>query len=443
MSSHILKNLKNVVTAIALFVLSIFLIKVFYKKPPSKLAQIEWYDDLVFHRKNFSFQLIRTLSRTGAGAAEIGECFATARKIKDGDIYSWYDEWLKTADRIHGLAKEWERDGHIASSRSAYFRASNYYRNAGFYMVAEPDRSKMVDTWQQSRNCFLKAIKTLNDVSFVEIPYENTTLPAYFVKSKKSKASPTGGFNPLLIAHSGFDGTVEEVYWRLADAAHERGYSLLVIEGPGQGEMIFKKNLPFRPDWEKVITPVIDYALTLPNVDKKKIALMGLSMGGYLAPRAAAFDKRISACIANGGILDFSLIYTKAFPTLVLSWVASAPDRFNSVVYNAMKSRLFANWGINNGLWRFAAKTPAELIVKVREYSLKDVVGQISCPTLVVDSEAETFLEGQSKQLYDALKCQKDFILFTREEGAQSHCQQGGTAISNEKVFNWLDEILK
>jgi alpha-beta hydrolase superfamily lysophospholipase len=80
-----------------------------------------------------------------------------------------------------------------------------------------------------------------------------------------------------------------------ARAGVERGWNVLAFDGPGQYGPIHRERLPFRPDWEKVVTPVVDFALTLPGVDPEKIALMGISMGGYLAPRAAAFEKRISA----------------------------------------------------------------------------------------------------------------------------------------------------
>ncbi len=91
----------------------------------------------------------------------------------------------------------------------------------------------------------------------------------------------------------------------MAHQAVERGYNCLLFEGPGQGEMIREQKIPFRYDWEKVVGPVIDFAEDLPQVDTDRIALMGISFGGYFAPRAAAFDDRIKVCIANGGIYDF------------------------------------------------------------------------------------------------------------------------------------------
>ena len=138
------------------------------------------------------------------------------------------------------------------------------------------------------------------------IPYEQgTTLPGYFYHySKKDSAynnedRKTSGkepekklSRPVFIAHGGFDSTLEELYFSAAAPALERGYNCLTFEGPGQGGVIRKLGIPFRYDWEKVVTPVIDYAISRKEefgIDVNRIALMGMSMGGYLAARAAAF----------------------------------------------------------------------------------------------------------------------------------------------------------
>lgn len=101
------------------------------------------------------------------------------------------------------------------------------------------------------------------------------------------------------------DGTAEELYFEIAAAALHRGYHVLAFEGPGQGEALREQNLYFRHDWEKVVTPVVDYLVSRVEVDPARIALIGYSFGGYLAPRAAAFEQRLAACVANGGIYSF------------------------------------------------------------------------------------------------------------------------------------------
>ena len=246
----------------------------------------------------------------------------------------------------------------------------------------------------------------------------------------------------MLIIHSGFDGTAEELYFDFGMAAVQRGYDCLLFEGPGQGEVIRLQNLPFRYDWEKVVTPVINYALSTPRVDQNKIALMGLSMGGYLAPRAAAFDRRLKACIANGGVYDFSDTVYRALPPEVIKLLETDREQFNQVIKKIMKKNTQIRWFFNNGMWTFEAKSPADFMLKIKKYSLKDVAKKITCHMLVVDSESDLFMRGQARKLYAALTCPKDFLLFTKAQAAQAHCQAGAIAFSNEAIFNWLDKVL-
>jgi esterase/lipase len=398
--------------------------------------QTNWYDDFIFRDPDFAFEFIRTLGYASAGAADLGECVSTARNITDGNIYSWYQQWLYTANRLNNFAASMQAQGDFNSAREAYFRASNYYRTAGLFMVAERDRPKSISAYAMSKQTFLKGISYLPYVKSIKIPYENTTLPGYIVQSTQKNA-------PLLIVHSGFDGTAEELYFEVGVAAHERGYNVLLFEGPGQGEVIRQQNLPFRPDWEKVVTPVINYALTLPNIDKNKIALMGISMGGYLAARACAFDTRIKACIVNGGIYDVSENTYKSIPANLLALLQSNPGKFNTIMYGQMKKSLITQWFFNNAMWTFAAKSPAEVMKKIKLYSLESVVDKIKSPMLVIDSEADMFYKGQPEQLYGLLKSPKMLLQFTRQEAAQAHCQMGANAISNELIFKWLNKTLK
>ncbi|MFC1576208.1 alpha/beta hydrolase family protein [Candidatus Omnitrophota bacterium] len=407
-------------------------------KKREEAARGNWYDNLIFKNTSFIYEFVRAIGYSYYKGADIGECIETARRIKDGDIYSWYTEWLKTAGRLHKLARKFERSGNVLSAREAYFRASNYYRSAGFYLHSKANLPKSLKSWKRSRECFLKAISSLSSVEVVKIPYENTTLPGYFVKTKNTEEKP-----PLLIVHTGFDGTGEELYFAVAQAATERGYNCLIFEGPGQGEVIRIQKIPFRPNWEKVVTPVVDYALTRPEVDKDKIALMGLSMGGYLAPRAVTVEHRIKACIANGGVFDFSENIYNGFPEELKNLLNTDPEKFNSEIKEAMKEDTEIAWFFNNGIWTFGVNTPAELMKAIKKYTLRSIVKEIKCHMLVINSEADMFFKGQPEKLYKELDCPKDYITFTKKEAAEAHCQVGAVAISNEVVFNWLDKVMK
>lgn len=133
----------------------------------------------------------------------------------------------------------------------------------------------------------------------VSIPYENTTMPGYFLAAKRGT-----GRRPTVIVMNGSDAQNIDTYAYGGAAAIERGWNALLFEGPGQGSMLFERRIPFRPDWEKVITPIIDFLLARPDVDPARIALTGWSMGGALVTRAAAFERRLAAVVADPGFVD-------------------------------------------------------------------------------------------------------------------------------------------
>lgn len=395
----------------------------------------------VFQNTEFNFQFLRTIGSAAGGGADINECLDTAFRIKDGDTESWYNEWSKTATRLERTAEEFLSGGHNASAREAFFRASSYYRNAGFYLDLNPDDPRILPTWEKSRDCFLKAA-SLSDglIRPVRIPFENTTVPGYLCL-----ADSNGDTRPTLIVHTGYDGTGEELYFEVAKFAIERGYNVLIFEGPGQGEVIRVQKIPFRHDWESIVTQVVDYARNLSEVDRDKIALMGISFGGYLAPRAAAFEHRIAACIANGGVYDLNASVLKRAPPDIEDILSdeNASRVFDHEMREIMNQSVETGWGVGHGMTVFGANTPSEYFRMLAPYNLKDVAPLIRCPTLIIDSDNDTLLPGQARPLYDALTCPKEFMLFTTEEGAGLHCQMGASMISNERIFNWLDGILQ
>lgn len=395
-----------------------------------------WYDGFLFEERSFTYEFIRTLGYSASGAADIGEAIATARSIVDHDRDSWKNQWLLTAERLVERAKKFDEMGDCVSAKELYFRASNYFRTAGFYLCHVKDRLESNRLWQKSVDAFQKAAKSLPELSEVHIPYENTSLPGYLIKSDKRQA-------PLLIIHTGFDGTKEELYFEAGLAAHKRGYNVLVFEGPGQGAPLRKENLAFRYDWEKVVQPVVDFALTLDFIDKKKIALYGISLGGYLAARAACFEERLAACIVNGGIFDFSENIYKSMPPDALKLLEENPAIFDHVLQAEMEKSVEAYWFYNNAIWTMQAATPSQVMLELKRYTLQDVIHKIKCPMLVVDSEADLFLQGQPAKVYQSLKCPKTLLPFPTKTAAQAHCQVGSIMISNEETLSWLDKTLQ
>ncbi|MEW6141821.1 MAG: alpha/beta fold hydrolase [Chloroflexota bacterium] len=394
----------------------------------------------VFNDPQYSFQAMRAAAVAPFGGADIGECLSTSYLITEGDDESWYREWLKLAQRIDKKGQDFEATKDTVSAQECYFRASNYYRTAEFFLHANPQDTRILQTWGKSRETFLKAASLSNGlIRPVEIPFEGTTLPGYYCQVDK-----TGAKRPLLIIHSGFDGTAEELYLANTVPALKRGFNCLLFEGPGQGRVIREQKIFFRYNWETVVTPVVDYAVKLPEVDAGRIALLGISLGGYLAPRAVAFEPRIKVCIPNGGVYDFHANLMRQMPMFTEAMLDNpqACAEIDKTIFGEMKTNPNIRWVFNDGMWKFGAKTPTEWVKATRPWTLKDVVSRIKCQVLVVDSENDKDMPGQAKQLFDALTCPKEFMLFTAEEGAGEHCQIGALVISAERIYGWLQRAL-
>jgi pimeloyl-ACP methyl ester carboxylesterase len=227
-----------------------------------------------------------------------------------------------------------------------------------------------------------------------------------------------------------------------AAAAIQRGYNCLTFEGPGQGSAIRLQQLPFRPDWEHVVTPVVDYACTRSEIDPNRIALMGISFGGYLAPRAAAYEHRLAACIANDGLFTFRFS-EMGKPFMEANGKKDPlPQDFEDVIRKIMSQHSGIRWAIENGMFTFQASTLMELVQKTESYSLAGIAEQIICPTLICEAEADHFFAGQPQRLYDALTCPKTYMKFTAEDGAEEHCHFGALLLFNYRLFEWLDQTL-
>lgn len=383
-----------------------------------------------FQHPTFAFEFLRVLGESTYGGADINECFLTAARIQDGDYESWFQEWNRTAHRLRAIAEDCRARGHEVSAREAFFRAANYFRCAEFFMHMDigTDDPRALETYDQSVDCFRRAIQWLpTPCDVVTIPFEDTTLPGYFFQVDHS-----GSPRPTIILQGGYDSTGEEQYFEVVPAALARGYNCLVFEGPGQGHVIRHQNLPFRPDWENVVTPVVDYALGRKEIDPARLALMGVSLGGLLAPRAAAFEHRLAACIAVDGVYGYRS--------------TGEPERPGSQSLLSLEAQMRASetvrWAISQGMWTLQAHSVEDCLTQMQAFSLDGVAALITCPTLVCDAEGDHAFAGQPRWVYDALRCPKTYCLFTAEDAAEEHCQVGAKTLLNQRVFDWLDETL-
>ena len=224
----------------------------------------------------------------------------------------------------------------------------------------------------------------------MESNLEKTAIQTAMEKARKKKGSyqrpiTDTSVNPTLMVHGVFDSTLEELYSFAAAPALERGYNCLTFEGPGQGNVIRKQKLPFRHDWEKVVTPVLEFMLSKSDfhVDPKHIALMGISMGGYLAARAAAFEPRLSAVVLYDGVYNGYDAIASGFPSPLLGALEKGNSEFvNMTLTELTESDPNTKFNMKHGMWTTGANSPYELITGAKKYSVKEILKNIKCPTL-------------------------------------------------------------
>ncbi len=396
-----------------------------------------WYDLRMMPDPILDQVLLFYLGEARMGMTDVGEVLDTVSRVKADDEYSWTREWEKTAERLRAAAEAGEKAGHRLGAGQSFMRAAAYYR-AALHRHPDPTAPEVQMLSEREVACFARAVGLLSlPVQSVKIPYEGTTLPGYFFRS-----SSAGEKAPILIVHSGRDAWAEDDTY-IAQEALARGWHCLLFDGPGQGQTLRLQGLAFRPDWEKVITPVVDFAVRQPGVDSARIALMGISMGGALAPRAAAFEKRLKVLVANPGVLDWGRVVTgfiaERYPEIV-DMPERDPQGFNALMAQVIAANPFMRWGLRDTMWKQGCATPAQLVQEMKKYTNKGFAEGITAKTLVVDGEAEEF--GQARELFDALRCPKDYLLFTAAEAAQLHVQTGSSAVSCQRIFDWLEENL-
>jgi pimeloyl-ACP methyl ester carboxylesterase len=375
--------------------------------------------------------------------ADFGECAATVQRVGAGTVDDWHREWVATADHVAAIGDASAAAGHRASAREAYYRACNYYRSSYFPLYGAPTDPRLVAAFDKETAAFLKGA-SLSDVPIeaIEIPFEAMTLPGYFVTVDDS-----GEPRPTVVHTNGYDSTIQEMYFAHAPAANGRGYNILLFDGPGQGRNLIKDGIHIRPDWENVVRPVIDYALTRPEIDPDKIALAGWSFGGFLAPRAAAFEHRIAALVADPGQWDEGPALLARLP-LTDEQKAAFPDIDPALLepfeawLKSPEAPAMLRWSlVQRGFWVNGVDSLYDYAVDMFRYEISSVVQDIACPTFISWAEADPVAD-YAPELYEAITAPKILVPFTMAEGAGMHTEALARTLYHQRLYDWLDETL-
>jgi alpha-beta hydrolase superfamily lysophospholipase len=394
----------------------------------------------VFKDSLFEAQWVRAAGYGSSRGAEVGECLAAAAEIREVSGEAWFRAWNSLAERVLANARASQTQGRVVSARDSYLRAANYFRTAYSFLIGEPVDPRLVAAYRSQRSAFEAALPLLpHPAERLEIPYGGAALHGYLFRAAGELSR-----RPTLIITGGYDSTAEESYFLSGAAAVERGYTCLVFDGPGQGSALIERGQVFRPDWEAVIGPVVDYAVSRPEVDPSKIALLGISFGGYLAARAVMGEPRIAALIADPGEYSLHELMLRRLPPFFARRLSGGDGpalRFLNTLLGRRMRHVTAGWGLRRGLWTHGVKSPLDYLRLTAAYSLQGRVDRIRCPTLICTAENDE-IAATAQQLFDVLTCEKAFVAFTSREGAGEHCEAGSRQLFNQRAFDWLDAVL-
>jgi len=343
---------------------------------------------------------------------------ARARAGEDNDKI-WHEEWTGLAARVEKIADEAAAKGHQITAGNNYMRAGNYYYSGERFV---PPGEEKLRWYRKALRCYHAAFERLYpQIEKVDVPYENGALAGYFLKAPNAEPKAR-----TVVLFNGMDNCKEMSVIFAGLELAKRGIHTLAIDGPGQGESLRLRNFHSRPDYEVAGTAAYDYISKRPEVDPKRVVVMGYSFGGYLAPRVVAFEKRYAGCVAFGAMqwdlhgwqaeikrLLATDPKTSFSSTFQFRWVLGAPDNDTAL-----------EWA--------------------KKFTLEGISQNITCPFLVLHGENDRIVPlHEAKTLYERVGSKnKHLKIFTIEEGGSEHCQVDHRQKGVDYIGDWiLDNI--
>jgi dienelactone hydrolase len=327
---------------------------------------------------------------------------------------AWREEWVAQADRVAEVADTAAAEGREITAGNHYMRAGNYYYSAERFIPPGPEK---IDMYRKALRCYHAAMERLHpEIERVEVPYENATLPAYFVEGRGS------GRRPTVVLFDGMDNAKEmSVIFAGLDFA-KRGINTLAIDGPGQAETLRLRNIHSRHDYEVPGSAAYEYVASRPEVDPQRVAVMGYSFGGYQAPRIAAFEKRYAAAVAFG-----------AMHWSIHEWVAGNKAKL------AVDPRTSAT-SIFQFRWVVGAPDNETALEWAKKFTLEGIAQNIECAFLVLHGENDRIVPlDAAKTLYERVGSKRKQIrIFSVDEGGAEHCQVDHRQLGIDFIGDWL-----
>ena len=367
----------------------------------------------------WSQSMMSIIDMAAWGASAMGEIDQVGRRLKarEGDNEAWFEEW-------HAMGEEMERKADAARDAGHDLTAGTYYLHAGVYLLYSerfiPPGERKFQSYRRSMKCFVEGFRRrYPSIERVEVPYEGTTLAAYFMKA------PGGGRKPTVVCFDGLDLSKEMSILFAGVELANRGISTLAIDGPGQGEALRLQNIPSRYDYEVPGAAAYEAVAARDDVDAKRVAVMAFSLGGYYAPRIAAYEKRYAACIAWGAHFDYHAIWVERWKHMQAGGKNASSAAFQLP-------------------WVLGTPDMDTALAKVKDFKLAGVAELIECPTLVVHGENDTIVPAHwAEKLYAAVGAKKKHLkIFTHADGGSEHCHGDNRVVGSNYIADWVADNL-
>lgn len=366
---------------------------------------------------NFNFQLNRVVMWDGGNAEDIGK---VSREIHDSE------SWVET---LTGLYERAIRSGSKEE-------AMGYLRMSEFFMY--DDNPYKQETYKEAVKLFEEVYAQYfdrGDVIRKQVPYKGGYLPVMVAKAK-------GRRKDTILLHGGNDSYYEELFKPML-YLQSRGFDVYLYEGPGQGGVLRVQNMKFEPEWEKPTGALLDYFRL------EDVTIIGLSLGGYLAPRAAAFDKRIKRVVGWSIFPDFLHVILSDHPpkvTKIMEKIFNGPlsHLMNGIYKKAMASNELIRWNLSHGMYAYGAKSPMDYIHQAQKFTLSEIGRQIDQDVLIIGAREDHFIAPR-------LFCEEfavlsnvrslTFRLLTDRQDAGSHCNVGNVGLVLDLIAEWICQI--
>lgn len=382
------------------------------QRPDQRLGQKYRFED-----PNMDLFFVAALGWGPAGGLDIGQAFHVAASIKDGDADSWVASFSRYGELQNAQAEAWKTRGWRRAAGEARLKAFASFRSAWQFAPPGPVFASLV---AKQREAFATALQELGfPVTHFEVPFKGKLLPGAFFKHPTPNA-------PVVLVIGGADTSFDDLFFTIGRGLFDRGYSVALADLPGQG-ITQAEGLYWEVEAEKPIAAVIDLLIGRCGAQPGRIALVGLSLGGYFVTRAAGHESRLATVIASTPFPNPAELFS-------LSVEAAVAQATQAPSTAALRSRQIT-------FWKTGASNAQEFLTRTAGMIADPSIVTVPFLSIVGAGDSKVFFEQAQGWHRNIRSTRKEFVLLDRETGADGHVQANNRLRLVQESSGWLDEI--